>query len=507
MDILSKAKTIVSLREQNERNLQLNAFLLNENDLGFIRKPDESQNFFDTGAFCDTSSSQSNDLNMAAKLIADRNQSVLSYFENFAHCVGRHEIELGWQPRYRSINGYGNNLKNPYWGTPGTPFGRHGPKNYDDGVYSIRKSVTGSELPSPRKLVVDVLLKAEKFPRTVTTPSTIINLLVFYVSHDLAHQVPVKAFENNEKIRCCTSGNKGVLSPSLSHSACLPITISKDDPFYERSGVRCLNMVRSESASLPSTIQYGEVKNKATAFLDHSLIYGIEERQTKRVRTYCQGKLNMGQVNILPVNENGKYIQSSDRLTILSPFGAVWAVIFARNHNNLAERLANLNPHWNDETLFQEARRINIGWYQHGIISGRIIENIFTKQINETYNDNVDPSTTLEFNCVYRFLHYFSQPDIPLVNREGETQSIPISDTFGRIDIIENNYPDIFRGLSAQPLNFGQYTDEVSFNKFFNVTGTAKAFFFSFYSQLFKVVKKLNGIGSDILSLDIQRCK
>jgi peroxidase len=449
----------VSLREQSERNLQLNSFVTKDSDI-FPGIADD-QNLFNN-AENDAVTDQANVLNVAAQIIADRNQSYLEHFEDFAGCLGKQKFELDWRPRYRTITGYGNNLNNPHWGTSGTPFGRFGPKNYDDGVYTVRKSVTGSELPSPRKLVLDVLLKVEKFPRTKTIINTMVNLLVFYVSHDLAHQVPTKAFKNGERIRCCSHGNQATLSSSLSHSACLPVSVGRDDPFYSHSGVRCLNMIRSESASLPSTIQYGEVKNMATSFLDHSLIYGINDAQSREIRTFCSGKLKMGNKNMLPIDNTGNYVKSTERLTILAPFGAMWAVLFARNHNTLADQLANLNPHWNDETLYQEARRINIAWLQHIIITGSVIEDIFTKKINETYNESVDPSTTVEFNTAgYRFLHYFAQPDMLSINDQGQSQSIPISDTFGRIDLLEDHYEDFLRGLLSQPINFFQYTDEV----------------------------------------------
>jgi hypothetical protein len=39
--------------------------------------------------------------------------------------------------------------------------------------------------------------------------------------------------------------------------------------------------------------------------------------------------------------------------------------LFMREHNRLAEGLAKLNPHWDDEILYQQARRILSGVTQH----------------------------------------------------------------------------------------------------------------------------------------------
>jgi peroxidase len=441
--------------------LQSSGFLLSESDIGFGRSRQgltcNTTNFWESGE-----GKTADYLNTAARLMANRDPAAFAQFSSNAKCLKRAESEITQQSKYRSFDGYGNNLKHPFWGRANTEFGRFAPKNYDDGISSVRRSVSGEELPSPRKIVVDVLEKAEK-PQVYAEAQNILFIIdALYIVHDMGHQVPVEAVNNCEEISCCSRGNKKVLDPSVSHSACLPIPISKEDKFYGPAGVGCMNMVRSESVSSPTTIQTGEVLNQVTAFLDHSNIYGSSKSENKKIRTRVGGQIRLGKNNGLPVDVNGKRTKLSDRFTTV-PLSALLPVMLSRNHNNLARGLAEQNPTWDDEKLFQEARRLNIALYQHNVLENAFLQT-FGIGIYGTYDPTITPATTLEFSsATYRGFHTFMLPWMSLISKDNVTERIAMSDSFGRYDLIENRFDDVLRGALGDRMNFGDITDEVCF--------------------------------------------
>lgn len=460
LETVNEADDLINSRENHEKNLQAKGFVMMDGDIGYAKT---RNNLFSSPSYYYSDPRDSNILTKTAKLIADRNQSDLSSFESHATCFNRSNHERDAHTKYRSIDGFGNNLKKPFWGAAGTPMRRFGPKRYDDGVHSIRKSVTGSDLPSPRRIVQNVLLRAEKVSRDQKPPNMMGALLVVYLSNDMAHTTPVEAFDKDEIINCCSSGNKHVLSPDLSHSACLPISVGADDPFYSQDNIRCINMIRSEVGMSPETINYGEIMNRATSFIDHSVLYGTDESQSRRIRTFKNGKLNMDKFDFFPTDGHGRYLESSKRLIII-PISALWPSFFSRNHNKIAEELSRVNPRLNDEGLFQEARRFNIAIFQNMVLgSGTIIDAVFRRKVNETYKDTFDPSISLEFiTAAYRFLHFFSPSNFTLVDQNDQFEEIPVSDTIGRIDLLYQRYDDVVRGLLKTALDFEQYSDEVT---------------------------------------------
>lgn len=56
--------------------------------------------------------------------------------------------------------------------------------------------------------------------------------------------------------------------------------------------------------------------------------------------------------------------QSGDSRVNVNPYVTTLYTIFLRLHNQLAKRLMKTNPLWNDDELFEHAKRINIGIYQ-----------------------------------------------------------------------------------------------------------------------------------------------
>lgn len=46
-------------------------------------------------------------------------------------------------------------------------------------------------------------------------------------------------------IECCKTDGSGPLPKNLQHYSCMPIVISKTDPFYSCYGQKCMNFIRS----------------------------------------------------------------------------------------------------------------------------------------------------------------------------------------------------------------------------------------------------------------------
>lgn len=101
-----------------------------------------------------------------------------------------------------------------------------------------------------------------------------------------------------------------------------------------------------------------------------------------------------------------------------SPLLALESVILLREHNRIANKLSKINPHWDDEKVFQTARNIAIGMFQHisfeeflpAYISKAILyhNNVLYKNEGfvDDYDVKVDPAAYNDFsNGAFRQIH------------------------------------------------------------------------------------------------------
>ncbi|XP_022242090.1 chorion peroxidase-like [Limulus polyphemus] len=282
--------------------------------------------------------------------------------------------ECPWFSRhYRTADGSCNNQANLLWGRSLTPFVRFLPPDYSDGVSKPRISRGRTPLPSARHLS-NALIQHQDRPH----PRASVMLMQWgqFLDHDMTHSAVTTGF-NGAKLRCC-----GV-SPALQHPACFPILIPHDDVFYSHYNVSCMEFARSSpSPHHGCGLGPQEQINEITSYLDASNVYGSTKSDAAYLRAFKGGRLRETSFkfkkSILPpgtVKEleecrhidphNTACFTAGDARVNELPSLTAMHTVWLRQHNRLANHLALYNPHWDDEKVYQESRRIVGAMTQH----------------------------------------------------------------------------------------------------------------------------------------------
>ncbi|CAD6992610.1 unnamed protein product [Ceratitis capitata] len=350
--------------------------------------------------------------------------------------------------RYRTASGVCNNKAHPrLYGAAMIPYRRMVAPDYADGISLPRVSHAGNgtQLPPARKVSLDI----HRASYNTDTNFTVM-LAVFgqFLDHDIT-ATSLSSLPEGESIDCCA-----VTSLTM-HPECFPVPILPDDPYYQRYNVTCLNFVRSTPAP---TGHFGprQQLNQATAFIDASVVYGSSEQRQRHLRTMLNGTMRMYITDdgreLLPLSTNledgcnrgemareGKYCFESgdDRANenlLLTSMHLLWA----RHHNYLARGLQAVNPHWDDETIFQESRKILSAKIAHityneflPILVGPklakrkgLLPSTDDLDAPDTYNKNVDPSIA---NCFAGAAFRFAHTLLPGVLNATNDRSVPES--------------------------------------------------------------------------------
>lgn len=414
---------------------------------------------------------------------------------------------------FRTMTGHCNNIANPSWGKSLTTFSRLLPSVYDDGISRPRVvGATGQPLPSPR--IVSSVIHPDI--SNLHSRYTLITMqFAQFVDHDLTMTPIHKGF--HESIPNCRSCD----SPRTVHPECNPFPVPPGDHYYPEvnitSGQRlCFPFMRS----LPGQQSLGprQQVNQNTAFLDASQVYGENLCVLKNLKG-LRGRMNSTQHpvrgrELLPQSDSHPECKSASGLCFIAGDGraseqpglTVIHTLFLREHNRLCEALREINPHWDDEKVFEHARRILIAENQHMTYNEFLPRVLSWNAMNlyglkllpqgyyKGYNPKCNPSIVNEFAAAaYRIGHSLLRPHIPRMNQHYQVVDPPIllRDGFFKVDMIMQTgmVDEISRGLISTPME--------SLDQF--ITGEVT-------NHLFED-RKIPFSGIDLVALNVQRAR
>ncbi|KAG6441268.1 hypothetical protein O3G_MSEX001737 [Manduca sexta] len=249
--------------------------------------------------------------------------------------------------RYRTIDGTCNNLNKPTWGAASMPYARILPAKYGD---------------DKARDNMDYTLVTMQWGQVV--------------AHDMSLTSSVPQTENS-KFTCCNA-NGNFNENTYTNPNCAPINISRNDPVYGPINKVCMDLVRTDTTKYENCtgpFSPAEQLSAVTAYLDLSIVYGNTKAKEIELRALDGGRLKSvtrdGQewppqdsqpeqtCDLLETPQSPCYaagdvrVNQNTQLTILQ-------VLLLREHNRMADILRQLNPHWSDEVIFQETRRLLI---------------------------------------------------------------------------------------------------------------------------------------------------
>ncbi|XP_015269114.1 PREDICTED: myeloperoxidase-like [Gekko japonicus] len=339
---------------------------------------------------------------------------------------------------YRTITGECNNRKHPHYGASNHGYARWLPAEYEDGK-SLPQGLTegklynGYPLPLVREVSNKIIATANENITDDQERSLAFMHWGQWVDHDMDLAPMTQTNVEHKEAHCSTSCKY--------EPPCFPMQIPPGDPRIHEPGV-CMPFIRTAPVCNPTTLIREQI-NSITSFLDTSMVYGSEEPLAKslRNRTNSLGLMALNQnftdggLGLLPFENNSRslclhtnktdnipcFIAGDKRVTENLGLTAIHT-LFVREHNRMAMELKRLNPHWDGDKLYQEARKI-IGAVNQ-VITFRdymplVLGDEFHKQLPlyKGYDDSVDPTVANVFSLAFRFGHG-SIP--PLVSRLGE---------------------------------------------------------------------------------------
>lgn len=320
---------------------------------------------------------------------------------------------------FRSIDGTGNNLANPTWGSVGVALLRLAPAQYGDGI----STPGGTHRPSARLISNVIVNHPAGDLKNGRDLSNFAYAWGQFIDHDLdltTDAQPVIPFN---------------------------ILVPAGDPSFDPhgTGTQVINLNRSivDPNTGTSTNKPLQQLNTITSYIDGSMVYGSDAVRALALRTMSGGKLKTSTSNLLPLNTlglpnaNDAHITPDNELFLAGDIRAnenieLTAVqtLFMREHNRVAGVIAAANPQMSDEDIYQRTKQyvtaeiqvITFNEYLPAILGPNAPDS------HGHYSPNVNAGIANEFSTgAFRFGHSMLGSDVQFFNDQGQTIFPPIS--------------------------------------------------------------------------------
>ncbi|MDJ0730457.1 MAG: peroxidase family protein [Crocosphaera sp.] len=361
---------------------------------------------------------------------------------------------------FRSIDGTGNNIDNPTYGSVGSNLIRLSGVAYDDGLSIPRGGLNPSVLPSPRAISNAVSAQSSSIPNSSNVTDWVWQWGQF-LDHDMD------------------------LSP-IGESEPFNIPVPAGDPFFDpfNTGTQEIGLERSEF----NTDSFGvrQQFNEITAYIDASNIYGSDVTRTNALRTNDgTGKLiaetaangekllmfnTLGLPNETQENPNSEDfflsgdVRANEQVGLLASHS-----LFMREHNRIADDLKTrldsgetaLVSKFQESGLsegdfiFESSRKV-VGAQMQIITYDQWLPVILGENALEDYDgydDEIDPGIATEFStAAFRFGHTMLSPELLRVDNDGNmVASLSLRESFFNPDeVLENGIDTLLMGLAYQ---------------------------------------------------------
>lgn len=322
--------------------------------------------------------------------------------------------------QYRSIDGTCNNLDHHDWGSAEIAMPRLIPAmNRVTGNEPNERMVTRTFLSDPDRGKFDADLTASERAIGTEAEGRGLNsyavIMMQFLSHDIS-LMNVTSFLEGGAFGITVPNCESEEDVGVSDELCATF-----GPFLQNKLVtRDSHLVMGSDGNVTPM-------NTATSYIDLNPVYGSDDHTSKNLRSGVGGKLVIGDNGELPTNDPSSGIFTENECDLFGPTDTTHMagdarvdenfvlttihLLFLREHNRIADKLAAANPSWDDEKLFQESRKYNIALFQH-IIYDEVLPSFYgieatNKRLGdyEGYDPTIDPSATVEFSTACFRLH------------------------------------------------------------------------------------------------------